>query len=102
MNCDVYMHTMIFFFLSPTSFYLTSFRCRGLFLHVITHCHTTTDGRTPLDEGSARCRDLYLTTHNTDNRKTSGGIRTRDPSRLPPEDPRLRPLVYWDHLYDIY
>jgi hypothetical protein len=26
---------------------------------------------TPLDEWSARCRDLYLTTHNTHNRQTS-------------------------------
>ena len=31
----------------------------------------TTVGRTPLDEWSARCRDLYLTTHNTYNRQTS-------------------------------
>ena len=31
----------------------------------------TTVGRTPLDEGSARHRDLYLTTHNTHNRQTS-------------------------------
>jgi hypothetical protein len=31
----------------------------------------TTVGRTPLDERSARCRDLYLTTHNTHNRQTS-------------------------------
>jgi hypothetical protein len=30
----------------------------------------TTVGRTPLDEWSARCRDLYLTTHNTHNRQT--------------------------------
>jgi len=29
--------------------------------HTIRH---TTVGRTPLDEGSARCRDLYLTSHN--------------------------------------
>ena len=28
-------------------------------------------GRTPLDEWSARRRDLYLTTHNTHNRQTS-------------------------------
>jgi hypothetical protein len=28
-------------------------------------------GRAPLDEWSARCRDLYLTTHNTHNRQTS-------------------------------
>ena len=30
----------------------------------------TTAGRTPLDEWSARRRDLYLTTHNTHNRQT--------------------------------
>jgi hypothetical protein len=35
----------------------------------ITLRHTTL-GRTPLDEWSARCRDLYLTTHNTHNRQT--------------------------------
>ena len=31
----------------------------------------TTLGRTPLDEWSARRRDLYLTKHNTHNRRTS-------------------------------
>ena len=31
----------------------------------------TTVGRTPLDEWSARRRDLYLTTHNTHNRQIS-------------------------------
>ena len=31
----------------------------------------TTVGRTPLDEGAARRRDLHLTTHNTHNRQTS-------------------------------
>jgi hypothetical protein len=31
----------------------------------------TAVGSTPLDEGSARRRDLYLTTHNTHNRQTS-------------------------------
>jgi len=35
-----------------------------------TRCRTTV-GRTPLDEWSARRRDLYLTTHNTHNRQTS-------------------------------
>jgi len=30
----------------------------------------TTLGRTLLDEWSARCRDFYLTTHNTHNRQT--------------------------------
>ena len=42
----------------------------------------TTDGRTPLDKWSARRRDLYLTTHNThDKRHTPGGIRTYNLSR---------------------
>jgi len=31
----------------------------------------TTFGRTPLDEWSARRRDLYLTTHDTHNRQMS-------------------------------
>jgi len=30
-----------------------------------SHTRRTTVGRTPLDEWSARCRDLYLTTHYT-------------------------------------
>ena len=34
----------------------------------ITHNDTPPVGRTPLDELSARRRDLYLTTHNTHNR----------------------------------
>jgi hypothetical protein len=36
----------------------------------ITLRHTTL-GRTPLDEGPARGKDLYLTTHNTHNRQTT-------------------------------
>jgi len=42
-------------------------------LHLITfnHTHTHTLGRTPLDEGSAPRRDLYLTTHNNQKRQTS-------------------------------
>jgi len=47
-----------------------------------TQRHTTL-GRTPLDEWSARRRDLYLTTHNTQhsqqtNIHSPGGIRTQD------------------------
>jgi hypothetical protein len=41
---------------------------RGL---AITHFRHTTVGRTPLDEGPARRRNLYLTTHNTHKRQTS-------------------------------
>ena len=42
------------------------------FSRFLDHTHQcTTVGRTPLDEWSARRRDLYLTTHNTHNRQTS-------------------------------
>jgi len=60
-----------------------------------------TVGRTPLEEWSARRRDLYLTTHNTHNRQTSmppGGIRTHDLSRRAAADPRLRPCGHWNWL----
>jgi len=39
------------------------------FLYHTQRCITV--GRTPLDEWSARRRDLYMTTHNTHNRQTS-------------------------------
>ena len=42
------------------------------FLRLLDHSQRrNTVGRTPLDEWSARRRDLYLTTHNTHNRQTS-------------------------------
>jgi hypothetical protein len=44
------------------------------FRRFLDHTHTQrciTLGRTPLDEWSARSRDLYLTTHNTHSRHTS-------------------------------
>ena len=56
-------------------------------------------GRSPLDEWSARRRDLYLTTHNTHNKQTSmapSGIRTHNLSRRAAADLRLRPRGYWD------
>jgi hypothetical protein len=62
----------------------------------------TTVGRIPLDEWSARRRDLYLTTHNTHNRQTSmppGEIWTHDLSRRAVADLRLRRRGHWDRLY---
>jgi hypothetical protein len=52
-------------FLIPTSVYL-------LIVDVLLHLITTTHllGRAPVGEGSARCRDLYLTTHNSQNKQT--------------------------------
>ena len=37
----------------------------------MTHTHTHTLGRTPLDEGSPSRRDLYLTTHIIHERQTA-------------------------------
>jgi hypothetical protein len=37
----------------------------------LDHTRRTKVGRTPLDERSARRRDLYLTTHDTHNRQIS-------------------------------
>jgi hypothetical protein len=54
----------------------------------ITH---TTLGRTPLDEGSARRRDLYLTTHNAYNRQAPippAGFEPRIPASERPKTPR--------------
>jgi hypothetical protein len=90
-----------FFFLwldSPIWAWASSFR-RGF---IITHFRHSTVGRTPLDEGPARRRDLYLTTHNTHKRQTSGGIRTHDPSKRAAEDPRLRSHGHWDRHYWAY
>jgi hypothetical protein len=62
----------------------------------ITLRHTTL-GRTPLDERSARHRDLYLTTQNTHKwHSCPGGIRTRNPSKQTAADPRVRPRGHWD------
>jgi hypothetical protein len=99
------------FFLDLSFLTTTTCRCGRLFLHLMTlsntHARTYTFGRTPLDEGSARRRDLYLyitqnsqetdihrtplykgsarrrdlylITHNTHNRQTSIGLLwTRD------------------------
>jgi hypothetical protein len=88
-----------FFFLSgilqPMRVWASSF----LRFHDQTQWRTTV-GRTPLDEWSARRRDLYLTTHTTltTDIHAPGGMWTRDPSRRPSADPRLRPLGHWDRL----
>ena len=54
-----------FFFLSPTSFYLTSLGVEG---YSFTWSHTTTVGRTPLDEGWPVAETSTWQTHNTHNK----------------------------------
>ena len=58
----------------------------------------TTIGMTPLDEWSARRRDLYLTTHNTHNRHTYPpvGFKPTVSAGERPQTPRLRPRGHWD------
>jgi hypothetical protein len=58
--------------------------------HTVRH---TTFGRTPLDEGSARRRYLYLRTHNNNKRQTSmppKGFELAVPARV-----LLRPRGRW-------
>ena len=63
------------------------------------HIRRIAVGRTPLDEWSARRRDLYLTTQQT-NIHAPYGIRTHDRSRRAAADLRLRPRGHWDrHKY---
>ena len=65
--------------------------------HSITHTHT--HDRTPLEEGSARCRYHYMKTHSTHNREIfmfPGGIQTRNPSKRAAAELCLRPRGHWD------
>ena len=60
-----------------------------------------TVGRIPLDEWSARRRDLYLTTHNIHNRQTDNihvpdGIQTHNLSRRAAGELRLKPRGHWE------
>jgi hypothetical protein len=52
----------------------------------------TTVGRTPLDEWSACCKDLYLRTHNTHNRQTSMPSVGFDPTISTGERPQTYAL----------
>jgi len=56
---------VLYFFYGPTALV-----GQGLLTVQVPRSHTTC-GRTPLDEGSARRRKLYLKTHNTRKRQTS-------------------------------
>ena len=51
--------------------------------------------RTPLDEWSARRRDLYLTTHNTHNRQTSMPLVGLNPQSQQASGRRPAILIYW-------
>jgi hypothetical protein len=64
----------------------------------------TTIGRTPLDEWSARRRDLYLTTHNTHKRQTSrlpAGFEPAIPASGRPQTHALDRAVTWIGIFII-
>ena len=63
------------------------------FLRFLDHTQRrTTVGRTPLDEWSARRRDLYLKTHNTHNRQTSMHLVGFEPAISADERPQTYAL----------
>ena len=62
-------------------------------LMFLDHTRRTTVGRTPLDEWSARRRDLYLTTHDTHNRQISMPPVGFEPKILAGERPQAAHLL---------
>jgi hypothetical protein len=79
--------TYITFEREGTKFSNTTDRALAYLHHTQRH---STVGRTPLDEWSARRRDLYLTTHNTHNRQPF-----MPPVRFEPKTPAVvRPQTY--------
>jgi hypothetical protein len=74
--------------------------CRLIFSRLDNHTfrHTTLS-RTPLEEGPAHRRDLYLTTHNTHNRQTFKapvGFKPTIPVSERPQTHTLDCRGYWD------
>ena len=63
---------------------------QGLLIHEVSRSHWhTTFGRTPLDEWSARRRDLYLTIHNTHNREEPTVSANERPQTAWPQGPAV-------------
>jgi hypothetical protein len=80
-----------------SSTYLFTAGVEFVYFHLIALTHNTF-GRTSLDEGSTRRRDLYLTTQTLykTNIHAPGGIRTHDPSKRSAADLSVRPRSQWD------
>jgi len=64
------------------------------FTRFLDHTRRTTVGRTPLDEWSARRRDLYLTSHNTRNRYPSMPPVGFEPAISVSERPHSKVFVF--------
>ena len=91
---------------SPTSSFLLAVRTEGCLLQLITfsdthstHTHIHILGMTPLDEGSTRRRDLYLTAHDTHKRQIFiplTGFEPAIPANEQPQFYHLRQRGYRD------
>ena len=72
--------------------------------HTHTHTHARARARslggTSLDEGSACRRDNWQNTTLIRHIHAPGGIRTRNPNKRAPADPRRRPPGCWDRHQD--
>ena len=80
---------------------------QGLFIIEASRSHPvrhTTLGSTPLDEWSARRRDLYLTTQHSQETyiHAPGGIRNHNPSKRAATDPRHRSRGHSGRLQEYY
>jgi hypothetical protein len=69
-------------------------------MHARMRTHTLSLDRPSLDEGSARRRDLYLTTQLSQETDipAPNGIRNRNLSKRAAADPRLTPRGHWNRL----
>ena len=70
---------------------------QGLLILVSSRSHSVGLGRTPLDESSARCSDLDLTTHNTQKRRPCPRRDSNpNPGKRAAADPCLIPRGHGD------
>ena len=93
----IYIYTCIFLVQQPPV-------SQGLLIieALLSHSRRTTLGRTPLDEGSTRRRDLYVTTHNIHNRQTSISPAGFEPAIPVSELPQTHALDRTATVIDIY
>jgi len=75
---EVFFLSFFLSFLVLTSVYLFLVSVEFIVALITLEAHTHS-GRTSLDEGSARRRDLYLTTHNTQRKEKSMPQRNSNP-----------------------
>jgi len=116
LNATLYLYCLSFLVIPLTYCWITAF---WLGIHIyIMYIHGATApngpglphylgftirlGRTPLDEWSARRRDLYLTTHNTHKKRTHPCLR-RDSNPQSQQAKGRRPTHYTaDFLYTVH